>query len=449
MPPFYINYKITIMKSNRIVITITVLCIIILFSSCQKRIGYGVILWSSDEEIIKSGSMVNIHAESQIRETYFVTEINSKEMVELDIFRVEFFKNKQNAQNYFEKYSPYSSTFTYSNREGSLPLRSDETTRSEIVYKLRQEQEIKVLGKAEEKVDLSKTLSGYWYQVLTEDGVKGFVFDYYLTVYSLMDSERIIENEKDDSDPILDNFLSTIWRPSYYNNMIVKEVVDLGTFKDSYAFRVNNKKKEITLRTKDRNITKNYTEIIPFGSKRYDFDGTSFRVIIISENQISLQYSVNGKDINEAYIAIEDNVSGIISAEYERRNSLLQEYIDKDAILSSNSYGAISIEKSGNFTWENISALLSQNIISSNSEPFGRIRFNHFLNSSLKNKYAGVISFYFDKGSNISFLYSFTGTGVSFILVPEKYIEKHIVTTDQFYDQKWIYFDFVPSREVQ
>lgn len=432
--------------SKKTLLAVTALLILTLFTSCNRKIGNGVILWSPEESNLENGALVHIYEESKIRRTYNVAPPGEKEWVEVDTWRIRFFDKEQEAKKYVESYSPYTNSFAFSERQG-LPIREAETTDSDRVYKLREGQEIKVLSRADEEVEIGR-FTGYWYNVLTGDGVSGYVYDAFLTVFSLNESGRVIENARDTSDPLLETFLAGIWRPSYYNDMITKEVIDLSRFKESYALKVDQENKEITLRLQDRNITERYTDITRFGAKRYDFEGTSFRVTIVSENVASIFYKHDGKDVNEAFVRLNENVSEIVSAELERRDELLVELMDKGTSFSSANYGSVSlIDETGRFIWNDIERLISRNIISSSSEPQGRVEFSYFPDSLIKNIYSGVITFSFRNGSEANFLYSYTDKGISLIYVPDRYIKNRIVITDQFFDPISIYFEFDEKDE--
>lgn len=421
------------------------LLILTLMSSCNRRIGSGVVLWSNNESSIESGTIVQIYEESKIRQTYTIAPIGSKERIEIEQWRLHFYDRMQDAEDYRESYSPYFKSYAYSERQG-LPIREEETTDSDRVYKLRDGQVIKVIGRANESVEVGNLGMGYWYHVLTEDGVSGYVFDAVLTVYSMNDTGRVIENARVTSDPLFDNFVDNVWRPSYFNDMITKNIIDLSLFKDIYGLKIDREKKEITLRLHDKNVTETYTEITQFGSKRYDFAGTSFRVTLVSEYVASVLYKYDGKDVNEAFNKLDENVGEIISNELARRDSLLADLIERGNVFESANYGSVNIiDGTGRFIWNGIERLIDRNIISSTSEPQGKIEFNHFPDTLIKNTYSGVITFNFFKGSQVNFLYSYTESGVSFIYVPDRYITNLIVTTDQFFDPILIYFEFAPS----
>ena len=432
--------------SKKILLLTTALLILTILTSCNRKIGSGVVLWSADDSAIESGTVVHIYEESKIRQSYTFAPAGSKERIEMDQWRIQFYDKFKNAEKFSERYSPYMKSFAYSNRQG-LPVREEETAESDRVYKLREGQEIKVIGRADEEVEIGR-YKGFWYNVLTEDGISGYVYDAFLTVFSMNDTGRVIENARDTSDPLLDIFLDNVWRPSYFNDMITKDIIDLSSFKDIYGLRIDRDKKEIIIRLNDKNVTETYTEITRFGSKRYDFEGTSVRVSLVSENVASILYKYDGKDINEAFVRLDENVNEIVSGELARRDALLTELLDRGEVFESAAYGSVSIiDGTGRFIWNNIERLIERKIISSNSEPQGKIEFNHFPDTLIKNIYSGVITFNFRNGSQANFLYSYTGTGVSFIFVPDRYIKNQIITTDQFFDPIQIYFEFEKREE--
>ncbi|MBN2659068.1 MAG: SH3 domain-containing protein [Spirochaetales bacterium] len=429
--------------SKRILYAATALLLLISLTSCNRKIGTGVVLWSPDESVLKNGAVVNIYEESKIRRTYAVALPGEKDTVEIDTWRIDFFEGQKEAEDFAESYAPYTNTYTYTDLSVGLPVRDEPVVKTNNrVYKLRQGQEIKVIGRSDEVVPVGN-LNDYWYHVLTDDGVTGYAYGTTLVVYSMNDTGMVIENASDTTDELLETFLNSVWRPSYYNDMITKNVIDLTRFKDSFALRIDPEKKVITLRLQDRNITEQYTDITKFGAKRYDFEGTSFRVILVSDSVASIFYKHDGKDVNESFVRLSENVNEIVSTELDRRKALLTELMEKGERFTSANYGSISIiDETGRFIWNNIQELINRNIISAQSEPQGRIEFSRFPDSLIKNTYKGVITFLFRNGSEVNFLYSYTEKGVSFIYVPDRYIKNRIVTTDQFFDPALLYFEF-------
>lgn len=436
--------------TKKILLAAAALLILTTITSCNRKIGSGVILWAPENSELENGSIVHIYEESRINSTYNLALPGEKERVDMETWRVNFFDRANEAEEFAASYEPYTNTYTYTERIGGLIVRDEPVAPGgEKVYKLRQGQEIKVIGRGAEK-DPQGSYLDYWYNVLTGDGVTGYAYGATLVVFSLNDSGRVIENAKDTSDPLLDAFLDNTWRPNYYNDMITKQVIDLTSFKESYGLRIDKEKKEISLRLKEINLTEQYTEIISFGSKRYDFEGSSFRVSLVSDRSASVFYRYDGKDINEAFVRLDVNINDVISSELERRDELLAELIEKSDAFTSAAYGSVKlIDDTGRFIWNDISRLKSRDIISAQSDPQGKIGFSLFPDSLIRSIYRGVMTFSFNNGSDAHFLYTYSGNGISLTYVPERYIVNQVVTTNQFFDPIQIYFEFEEKDEKE
>ena len=105
--------------SKKIILTALTLIILSLFTSCNRKIGSGVILWAAENSPVDNGTVVSIYEESKIRSTFTVAELGSKDMIELDQWRVNFFDREQDAKKYAENYLPYATSFAFSERQGS------------------------------------------------------------------------------------------------------------------------------------------------------------------------------------------------------------------------------------------------------------------------------------------------------------------------------------------
>ena len=415
---------------------------LISLSGCSRRIGHGVILWS-DQEKLPTGAVTDILSESQIRKTYIVQIKGTKDRFELPTWRVRFFEKASQAEKFAEGFEEWQSVFAVTEK-ASLPMREREDASSERVYKLREGQEIKVLSRGE-MVEVGR-FEGYWYNVLTEDGVEGYCFDAYLTVYSMNDKqEMVIQNEKDSSDPQLEGFLSTQWRPEYFEDMIARKQIDLKLFRPEYGLFIDRETSSITLNTPERAVQSTFDGVTRIGANRYDFAGTSFRITINNETFVSVQYKHEGMEVSEAFIKLGDDVTELIKKEQTRREELLQGFMKRGPEMASQAYGTILFENSGRFTWIDKSSLISQQILTVSAGNSGRVSFDMFPQTRISSHYDGVITFHFDSGEVADFLYSIRDAGASLLYVNPRYIEERIVTTDQFFDPIQMYFTF-PKR---
>ena len=68
------------------------------FFSCGPReIGYGLMLWSPNESMIQTGSIVPVYGESSITETYTIGAAQSKEHLEIPQWRLDFHRKRNEA----------------------------------------------------------------------------------------------------------------------------------------------------------------------------------------------------------------------------------------------------------------------------------------------------------------------------------------------------------------
>jgi hypothetical protein len=426
--------------------TAALLLIVLLTSlSCSRKIGYGVVLWS-DQDGLKNGSQIEILEESRIRSSYIVQVKGTKDRFELPTWRVRFFEKNGPSEEFAAAFNEFIPVYAYSNKQG-LPMREEPSTSSERVYKFREGQEVKVLGKGEkEKVG---RFEGHWYHVLTDDGVEGYVFDALLTVYSLNDQqEMVVQNQREQKDPLLDAFFSTSWRPDSYAEMISRKQIDLALFRPEYGLTADLESMTISLKTLDKEISVPFEKVTRIGANRYDFVGTSFRITVNSENFISVQYKYDGLELSQAFIRLNEDVETIIGREKERRAAMLQDFVDRGPEMVSRAYGTILFENAGRFTWIDKSALISQQLLSVSAGNSGYVSFRNFPAEQIRSRYDGVITFNFESGESADFLYVMRDTGVNLLYVNERYIVNRVVTSDQFFSPVQMFFTFTETEET-
>ncbi len=426
-------------RSRNILFFIFLTSLILSLGGCSRRVGHGVIVWS-DQEGLPTGAVTDILSESQIRKSYIVQIKGTKDRFELPAWRVKFFEKAAPAEEFAAEFKEWASVYAFTDK-ASLPMREKPDASSDRVYKLREGQEIKVLGRGEE-MEVGR-FTGYWYEVLTDDGAEGYCFDAYLTVYSLNDKqEMVVQNEKDSSDPQLEAFLDTQWRPEYFQDMLTRKQIDLKLFKPDYGLFIDRATSTITLNTPERAVQANFDSVTRIGANRYDFAGTSFRITINSEYFVSVQYKHEGLEVSEAFLKISSDVNEVIANEVLRREELLQDFITRGPEMSSQAYGTILFENSGRFTWIDKSSLISQQVLTVSAGNSGRVSFEMFPQTRIQSHYDGVMTFRFDSGEAADFLYSIRDAGASLLYVNERYIEDRVVTTDQFFDPIQMYFTF-------
>lgn len=419
----------------------------LLLAGCgPRKIGYGVLLWSPDEEKLPTGAFVNIYQESRINNTYTVGRPGQSEEVDLPHWRIKAFAREEEAQDYAGEYQEFTQSFAIAGKQG-LPLREESSPTAERVYKLRDGQNIKVLSRSSQEVTLG-SLKGYWYKVLTADGVIGYCFDYYLTIYNMNDDQRVFVEEEEEMSPQLTNFLNNTWHPEEFLNMLTKNTIDLTKFRAQYSLSVDHETKTIRLSLPDHTVVENYTDISNIGYKRYFFEGSSFQITITSNDFVSAEYSYDGQQYAMGFVLFARPVEEYIAAERNRRYRLFQEFLKRGTLLDSKIYGSISLDTSQNFTWKPLTSLKEREVLSAGTPDgagSGKMVFSHFLTPQLKQSHDGAVTFAFTglkPYQEATFLYSLTNQGVQFIYVPPANIEEMMVLRETFYVPLVMFFSF-------
>lgn len=426
--------------NNKIYLILPILIFTIFLQSCGPKLGYGIVLWSNQEESLPSGTMVKVLAESQINGSYTVQAMDSKEKYEITTWRVELLEENPDPEQAVEDYQAWAQVYSRCLKNG-LPMRSEPDHEvNNTVYKLQENQEVKILDRLDEMTTIGD-LEGYWYKLLTHDGVVGWCFDYYLQIYSLDENQQPqIQNDREEEDPLLEAMLNVPFYPSATGDMIAANRVDLSRISSSHFFYIDEENQRVRVTTPDHQVEAIYESIASTGYHKYSFIGTSFQLEAYSAEIISLQYNYQGKDYKEGFVQLEEPLDITLAAETERRNGLTMEMVDKGPGYSSDTYGTIEFFDNGSFSWVDKSLLISRNLISAEAGNQGRFRFSVFPGSSIAGNYRGVISLHFNSGERLDFLYTWKPSGVLFLLVPSQFIEKNLVETDSFRDPLQIFF---------
>jgi len=422
---------------NRIIILITVL-IILSLSACGN-LGTAVVLWPPEDSRWEPGDLLTVKDESFLRNTYIVNLPEKRRLKEeIDQWRLKLFRREKDALSFSAGMGEWQYVYGECLYQG-LPMRSEPSNTSSRIFRFRNGDLIKVLGREPGPVQVGN-LEGYWYHVIAEGGIEGYVFDYYLRIMKIRNGETTILNARSTDDPVLDNLLAEPWRPSMFSEMIENRQIDLTLFKPEYGLFPDIDKQTLTLRLPDVSIVETWTEIVPAGPKRYDFLGTSFRITINSEYFISVQYNVDGKEHFEAFVRLSRNIPDILEGEQNRRDAVLQHLLEMGPVYGSRAYGELAIHDDGSFTWSGKSSLISRGIISTAAGNNGRLEFNYFKEPGIAGSHEGVLNLRFDNGESVQFLYAFEDSGLRLLYVPENAIENHRVKTDQFIDPVRLFF---------
>ena len=409
-----------------------------LFSGCGN-LGTAVVLWPPEESVWNPGDLVTVKDDSFLRKTYIVNLPDQRQLKEeVDQWRLKLFRREKEAAAWSAGMGEWTDVYAECLYQG-LPMRSEPSNTASRVYRFRDGDVMKVLGRDPGPVQVGN-LEGFWYYVLADGGVEGYVFDYHLRVMRVVDGTKEILNARNNEDPVLENLISGPWRPKYFDDMIANRNIDLGTFRSEFGLFPDVEHKKLILNLPDRSFSETWTDIVPAGRDRYDFLGTSFRITVNSENFISVQYNHEGADHFEAFVRLSRDIAAIIEDERTRRETVLENLITAGPVYGSRAYGELAILEDGGFTWTGKSSLISRGIITSSAGNTGRLEFDCFPSPDIAAFYEGVLSLRFDNGEKIRFLYSFEDGGLRLLFVPKNAIEDKTVRSDQFFDPVRLFF---------
>jgi hypothetical protein len=398
-------------------------------SACSSRpAGYGVVVWPGQEATVESGSFVELTERPESDEALQLRLPQEDRSLRLAAWRVRTFEDRDEAQNYAERFAQYAQAYGRAERR-ALPVREEPSNsdQTRIVYRLRDNERVKILDRSDTVADVGG-LQDYWYKVLTEGGVDGWVFGYYLEVESDGSTEGGTAGTGQ-QDEALQVFFENTWRPIYFAEMQETGNIDLERFRSEYGLFPNEADRELLLRLPDHEKTFTYERIVSGGRSRYTFDGTSFQLVVRSDEEISIQYTVNGEGFNIAMQTIDADIAELREEERDERDARYAALRDRGPLLESNAYGTITLEANRRFGWNGYDRLVPS-IIPPEAGESGRVRFDLFITEELREQYQGVISFHFGRQTGdeaIHFLYAFRSGGVRFVHVPAQNVDEKLV----------------------
>lgn len=414
-----------------------VILLSILTLSCSRNIGYGVIKISQDEAKLKSGSLIKIINESRIRETW-VYNTESEKFVEIEKWRVKYFKKLDEAVEYQKGLQTWDGYFAVVKRPKGHSMRIQPIFDPPAmeVYRLKNNQKVKVIGRTDEKMDIGR-FSGYWWKLITEDGVEGWSYDSYLNIYN---GEELVKGEKDEEGPEIEKFFKVTWRPDYYLSMINSRNINLDKFKTKFGLFPDFDKKEIIISMPDHYVNQSFTSIIKTGNYNYKLEGSDIQLDFSYKDMVLVSYSQDFNSYFNEFVSLKANIGEVIQSEISKRDLKYNEFKLNGPTYKSRAYGTVKFEEDKKFIWRNMANLKAKQLLTSNAKSSGDVKFDTFLATSLKGKYDGAITFDFGSRQVLTFLYLFEDGGVRFLHVPKSKIKDSLITTDNFFTPTQLFF---------
>ncbi|MDR0375505.1 MAG: SH3 domain-containing protein [Treponema sp.] len=414
------------------------------FASCTKLAGWGVLLWSSDDPAVPSGTVLPVYIRSNINqawvagvpEEYRAGDSDTPDKFEIPLKQMEVFGSKSAALKRAEEFAQLAVTYGEALQDG-LPLRDRPDNNARRVYRLRLGEFVKLLAKTEGTPAISSTgepLPGDWYQTLTRDGTIGYCFSYRLRLFEYSGGaldivQRTEEEQEEDAE--LAATLAKTWSPESYGAMIANNNIDLDMLSQHWGFYPGQDTGEARLFLKDMEADKiidktfSYTSILPNGARAWRFDGASLQMQLRSENALAVQYTESGSATRTfLFVTLPKDIDDIILQENALRSSLFMRIYNQGPLFSSANYGSLTLSRNGSFSWSGFD-LLIPHIIPASVQGAGNVVMRLYLDPSLENRYAGAFTLQFSggRGADVDFLYSFENQGLRVEYIPKNCLD--------------------------
>lgn len=408
--------------------------ILLLASSCSRLLGYGVLLWSSEDPPVPSGTVLPVYIRSNIDHVWVVgipREYRSSDTridkFEIPLAKLELAGSKKKAMARAEQFAPYALVYAETLQDG-LPIRENPDNGSRRVYRLKLGEQVKILTPVSGTTAVGATgdpLPGEWFRVLTEDGTTGYCFSYRLKLFEHSGGAlaAIRSDEQEDEDPILEKLLTRKWSPDSYGTMINTRRIDLEDLSRHWHFDPGQDTgiARVYLRDIDRAFT--YSKIRSTGTQSWSFEGTQLQMNLRSDTTLAVQFTENSGILRTLlFVDLPSDVDDIILQETARRETLFMNIYDQGPVYSSSNYGVLTFQENGHFTWTGNRLLVPQ-VIPATALGTGTLDMRLYIAGSLSDRYAGAFTLNFDgiggAAAQADFMYSLDSQGFRMEHVPQ------------------------------
>jgi hypothetical protein len=409
----------------------------LVLSGCSRHLGWGVLLWSTEDPVIPAGTVLPVYIRSNIDHVW-VAGIPKKYRIpespinkfEIPLWQLELVGRRGAAVKRAALYAEYAAIYAETLQDG-LPVREDPDNVARRVYRLRRGQIVKVLARIEGSPAISATgdpLPGEWYRILTEDGTTGYCFSYRLKLFehgsgTLTDTALPEKRE----DPDLDRVLSANWSPEWYGTMVSSGKLDLEELEKQWRFIPGEDSGMAHLYLPGIDKTYPYTSIESTGNRSWRFAGSPLEMSLRSDTLLAVQYNdAAGAAKTQLFVALPSKVNDLVIQETERRSALFQNMFDQGPVFISANYGTLTLLAEEQFSWTGYD-LLSDRIIPLSVLGRGSVTTGLYLDYTLEGRYDGALAFNFNgiggPAVPVHFLYIIDDQGFHVEYVPPENVE--------------------------
>ena len=423
--------------------------LLVCLSSCTRKLGWGVLLWSNEERGIPSGTVLPVYIKSNIEKTWIVgvpkeyTNPGERSVkFGIPLAELDLIGGRSAAEKRAGEFGRYALTYAETLQDG-LPIREAPDNSARRVYRLRLGEVLKILSIEQGNPAISATgdpLPGDWFRVLTEDGTRGYCFSYRLRLFQHVPGTLVSApaEEGDRRDAEWEKVLTKTWVSEVYSNMVRDRKLDLDALSRKWGFSAGEDTgiahvyaPAIAGENADRltataaipaternrqetNLTFPYTEIKSLGARDWqliDANGNGTLLIsLLNDTRLSVQYNTaSGLPRTRYFTTLSVPLDDLIVQETVRRDDLWAALLAYGAMWRSAYYGRLYFEPNKNISWSGFDRLVPQ-YISNLALPSGRASLSLFLDPSLEAIYDGALSIHLNNigggTSQAHFLYA-------------------------------------------
>jgi hypothetical protein len=404
--------------------------------------GWGILLWSTGDPVIPSGTVLPVYIRSNIEQVWVVgvpeayrNEKNGMDKMEVPLPRFELAGSRGAAMKRAAEFSPLALTYAETLQDG-LPIRDAPDNGARRVYRLRAGEIVKILEEVEGSAAISAggdPLPGSWYRIMAEDGSTGFCFSYRLKLFEYHGGplEAAPAEEEDAGGPELDALLAKAWSPESYGAMVNSRRIDLEELSKKWRFDPGQETGIARINLPDLDMSFNYTKIQPAGARSWRFSGTSLQMSLRRDTVLSVQFTDPGGALRSlVFVALPVDIDDLVTQETNRREALFSRILSGGPFYTSSNYGTLIFTENGRFNWTG-NILLIPRVIPAAALGTGGIAMDLFLHQDLESRYGGAFTLRFD-GVNggripVRFMYSLDSQGFRLEYVPDTSMDGNTV----------------------
>jgi hypothetical protein len=419
---------------RRIAYSLLALTILVLMPSCTRLLGYGILLWSSEDPPIPSGTVLPVYIRSNIDRVWVVgvpreLRIGERRIdkFEVPLPQLELAGSRRKAMTRATAFAPYALLYAETLQDG-LPIRESADNGARRVYRLKLGEIIKVLSPVAGMAAVGTTgdpLPGEWYRVLTENGIAGYCFSYRLRLFEHMDGTlaAVRSEQQEKEDPDLENLLSRTWSPESYGAMVNNGRFDLDELSSRWCFDPGQETGIARIKVRDIDRTFSYTRIRSTGTRSWAFEGTQLQMNLRSDTTLAVQFTEGSGILRTLlFVALRSDVEDIIIQETARREELFRNIYEQGPMYISNSYGTLTFREDGRFSWTG-NMLLAPQVIPASALGSGSLDMRLYLANSLADRFTGAFTLHFDgiagPGASADFMYTLETQGIRIEHAPQ------------------------------